>query len=213
MRAAFGIALVAPLLVATVVHGAAQKQSTLPSAIAVGIFVDGAQSGSGIYLKSGLVITAAHLTSVEARMSVKIAGGVLPATVLKQGSFDDVDLSLLSVDQEKLPPSIAPLDVQICDAPPWRGLTSRTRHGLSSKLDLPVWSGRGSCPIRYEVSFLHGSLTLLLPEIQGRAYLIPTTNAYSGIMSRKYMAADKDIAKYFVPAAQIREFVDKLMVQ
>ena len=32
-------------------------------------------------------------------------------------------------------------------------------------------------------------------------------------MSRKYMAADKDIAKYFVPAAQIREFVDKLMVQ
>jgi len=49
--------------------------------------VDGAQSGSGIYLKSGLVITAAHLTSVEARMSVKIAGGVLPATVLKQGSW------------------------------------------------------------------------------------------------------------------------------
>jgi hypothetical protein len=102
LRVAFAIALVAPLLAATVVQGAAQKQSALPSAIAVGIFVDGAQSGSGIYLKSGLVITAAHLTSVDARMSVKIAGGVLPATVLKQGSFEDVDLSLLSVDQKKL---------------------------------------------------------------------------------------------------------------
>jgi hypothetical protein len=103
VRAAFGITLVAPLLVTTVVQGATQKQSTLPSAIAVEIFVDGAQSGSGIYLKSGLVITAAHLTSVDARMSVKIAGGVLPATVLKQGSFEDVDLSLLSVDQKNCP--------------------------------------------------------------------------------------------------------------
>jgi hypothetical protein len=74
VRAAFGIALVAPLLVTTVVQGATQKRSTLPSAIAVEIFVDGAQSGSGIYLKSGLVITAAHLTSVDARMSVKNRG-------------------------------------------------------------------------------------------------------------------------------------------
>jgi hypothetical protein len=34
---------------------------------------------------------------------MSIAGLVLPAQVLKQGSFEDVDLSLLFVDQEKVP--------------------------------------------------------------------------------------------------------------
>jgi hypothetical protein len=36
-------------------------------------------------------------------MSARIAGVVLPAKVLKQGSLEDVHLSLLLVDQEKLP--------------------------------------------------------------------------------------------------------------
>ena len=81
MRAAFGIALVAPLLVATVVQGAAQKQSTLPSAIAVGFFVDGAQSGSGILSDRVLVISpAAHLASVE-----HAGGNIRPSGVLPEG--------------------------------------------------------------------------------------------------------------------------------
>ena len=211
MRAAFGIALVAPLLVATVVQGAPQKQSTLPSAIAVGIFVDGAQSGSGIYLKSGLVITAAHLTSVDARMSVKIAGGVLPATVLKQGSFEDVDLSLLSVDQKKLPPSIAPLDVQICDAPPWPGDPVLVMDSEQTRPSRMVWP-------RFLPYTLRSKLPTWIADVattgnSGSGVFDPNHKCLLGIMSRKYMAADKDIAKYFVPAAQIREFVDKLMVQ
>jgi hypothetical protein len=55
----------------------------------------------GLRLKSGLVITAAHLTAADATMSVRIAGAMLPAKVLKQGSPEDVDLSLLSVDEGK----------------------------------------------------------------------------------------------------------------
>ena len=54
-------------------------------------------------LGSGLIITAAHLTAVEAKMSVHIAGRALPATVLKQGSAEDIDLSILVVDEQKLP--------------------------------------------------------------------------------------------------------------
>jgi hypothetical protein len=34
-------------------------------------------------------------------MSVHIAGVILPAKVLKQGSAEDVDLSLLLVDEQK----------------------------------------------------------------------------------------------------------------
>jgi hypothetical protein len=54
-----------------------------------------------IYLKSGLIITAAHLTAIDATMSVHIVGVILPAKVLKQGSAEDVDLSLLLVDEQK----------------------------------------------------------------------------------------------------------------
>jgi hypothetical protein len=35
-----------------------------------------------------LIITAAHLTAVDAKMSVRIASVVLPAKVLKQGSSE-----------------------------------------------------------------------------------------------------------------------------
>jgi hypothetical protein len=72
-----------------------------------------------MYLKSGLIITAAHLTAAEAKMSVQIAGMVLPATVFKQGSFENVDLTLLLVDKEKLPAWLP--QMQLCEAPPWPG--------------------------------------------------------------------------------------------
>ena len=52
----------------------------------MGIIRNGGQSGSGVYLKSGLIVTAAHLTAVEDKMSVHFAGVLLPAKVLKQGS-------------------------------------------------------------------------------------------------------------------------------
>jgi hypothetical protein len=46
--------------------------------------------------------TAAHLANMSARM----AGVILPAKVLKQGSLDELDLSLLLVDHKKLPTSM-----------------------------------------------------------------------------------------------------------
>jgi hypothetical protein len=67
----------------------------------------GELDGSGIYLSSGLIITAAHLTSAEANMGALIAGVTMPAILVKQGQFEDVDLSLLSVDQQKLPATVA----------------------------------------------------------------------------------------------------------
>ena len=56
-----------------------------------------------MYLKSGMVITAAHLTDINAKMSVhkfSEASFELPAKVLKQGSLEDVDFTLLLVDEE-----------------------------------------------------------------------------------------------------------------
>jgi hypothetical protein len=58
-----------------------RKQSGEPWIATAVIIRNGEQPGSGVYLKSGLVITAAHLTAVDAKMSVRIAGVVLLAKV------------------------------------------------------------------------------------------------------------------------------------
>ena len=45
----------------------------------------------------------------------------MPANVLKQGAFEDVDLSLLLGDEEKLPATTELPRMKLCEAPPWPG--------------------------------------------------------------------------------------------
>src|SRR5262245_766692 len=74
---------------------------------AVNIIQDPPQSwtGYGIYLGRGLVITAAHVVGSVAhtKPSVRIADMDLLASAIKEGNFERVDLTLLSVDEQKLP--------------------------------------------------------------------------------------------------------------
>ena len=83
-------------------------------------------------------------------MSVRIAGVVLPAKVLKQGSAEDVDLSMLLIDEKKLPAWLPKM--QLCEAPPWPTdpviiVDARRPHS-------PTSSRRRCCLIRGEQSFL-----------------------------------------------------------
>jgi len=67
--------------------GADRKESSGPWIATAAIIRNGLQGGSGVYLNSGLIITAAHLTAADAKMGVRIAGMVLPelpAKILKQ---------------------------------------------------------------------------------------------------------------------------------
>jgi hypothetical protein len=118
VRLAFALCLAVTLLAPIASKGADRKGSGGPwIATAVIIIIrNGEQPGSGVYLKSRLVITAAHPTAADAAMSVRIAGAMLPAKVLKQGSAEDVGLSLLSVDEGKLPTSIRLPRMQLCEA-------------------------------------------------------------------------------------------------
>ena len=80
---------------------------------AVDIWQDPPQSwgpGRGVYLGNGLVITAQHVIGSAARTkpSVRIAGLDLPAHAIKEGYFELVDLTLLSIDEQKLFPSSLP---------------------------------------------------------------------------------------------------------
>jgi hypothetical protein len=102
VRFAFALCLAGALLVPIISNGADRKESGGPWIATAAIIRNGEQTGSGVYLNSGLIITAAHLTAIDAKMGVRIAGMVLPvfpAKVLKQGSSEDVDLSLLLVDE------------------------------------------------------------------------------------------------------------------
>jgi Trypsin-like peptidase domain len=207
VRIAFALCLAVTLLAPLVSEGADRKESSEPWIVAARIIRNGEQSGSGVYLKSGLIITAAHLTAADAKMSVRVAGVVLPAQVLKQGSFEDVDLSLLLVDQEKVPAGLPRMD--LCEAPPWPGdavivvdAERAARSHIVSPQILPY-------TLRNKFSTLIGDVATT--GNSGSGVCDPNRKCLLGIMSRKFMShttgGDKDIAKYFVPAMAVRDFM------
>jgi len=72
--------------------GANQTETTDPWIVAAKIMRNEQDSATGVYLKPGLVVTAAHLTvSWTANLSVHIAGTVLPANLVKQGEVEEVE--------------------------------------------------------------------------------------------------------------------------
>ena len=77
--------------------------------------------GNAVYLGDGRILTASHVAGTIGHPSpvVDIAGVTLPTTRLKQGRFEDVDLSLLQVDVKALPKALRALPkLSICDDDP-----------------------------------------------------------------------------------------------
>src|ERR1700738_687748 len=167
---------------------------------------DGEYSGSGIYLTPGLVITAAHVTAGwSGNTEVYIDGAGFPASHVKQGVFEDVDLALFSVDQQKLPASIQEIQASLCRAPAWPGdpvivvdQAGTTRSHIISPVILPF-------PLRSKFSTLIADVATT--GNSGSGVFDPDHECLLGIMSRKFTIAGVDIAKYFVPASEIREFI------
>ena len=217
LRAAVGLfvilALVSPL-------GLAHGQSTDDSLriYAVNIVRDPPQewTGYGIYLGNGLVITAAHVVGRAARTkpSVRIAGIDLAATAIREGWFELQDLTLLSIDEQKLPPSLRMRRMPLCDNPPW--------VGEPVIVAVPEGTARSHImsPFLIQAS-LRARFSTLISDVattgnSGSGVFDATRKCLLGIMSRKIQArplgADseakpRDIAKYFVPASVIRQFI------
>jgi len=197
----FALCFVLALLGSVASEGADRKESSDPWIVSARIIRNGSASGSGVYLTSGLVITAAHLTAVDANMSVSIAGAVLPAKVLKQGSFEDVDLSLLLVDEGELPASIRPIRIQLCEAPPWPGDPVIVVDAVSAARSHIVSPRVLSFTLRGKFSTLIGDVATT--GNSGSGVFDPDRKCLLGIISGKI----QDIAKYFVPASAIRDFM------
>jgi hypothetical protein len=193
-------------------HAGDRKESGGPWIATAAIIRNGEQTGSGVYLNSGLVITAAHQTAIDAKMGVRIPGvvlPVLPAKVLKQGSSEDVDLSLLLVDEEKLLTSIRLPRMQLCEAPPWPGdpvIVVDAKRATESQIVPPQ-----VLPFTLRTKFSTLIRDVATTGDSGSGVFDPNRKCLLGIISTKFTShtteGEKDMAKYFVTTVAIRDFM------
>jgi hypothetical protein len=179
-----------------------------PWIVAATILRNGEHLARAIYLTPGLIITAAHLTlntTASDNISVHIANAALAATLLKQGEFEDVDLALFSLDQQKLPERVGRIQMPLCQAPPWPGdpvVIVDGEHASRSHIISPQ-----VVPFTRRIKFHTLIADVASTGNSGSGVFDPDRKCLLGIMSRKFTIDDKDIAKYFVPAHEIRDFI------
>jgi hypothetical protein len=170
--------------------------------------------GNGIYLGKGLFITAAHVVGAGwwTRPKVVIEGQEYPTLIVKEGSFETIDLTLLSVDEKLLPPRLQLRRNPLCSENPWPGeevvtvVPGSTAH--SHVLDpkyLPP-NVRQFNTVIADVARTGNS---------GSGVFDSLHQCLLGIMSRKISISRTvngktqpvDIAKYFVSASTIARFI------
>src|ERR1700704_2784506 len=176
----------------------------------------GTWSGYSIYLGKGLFITAAHVVGRAwmTRPKVVVAGQEYPTRVVKEGSCEGTDLTLLSIEESLLPMRLRLRRNTLCKHPPWPGQQVVTvvpegtvRSHIIAPARLPVGARKFSTVIA-DVARTGNSGSGVF-DAQQRCLL--------GIMSRKISQSrtrpdtgkteTRDIAKYFVPASEIAAFL------
>jgi hypothetical protein len=213
-----GCALLAAALMPTL--GRAQSDPAGLSPLAVHINRTPKQSwpGYGVYLGNGLVLTAAHVPGdvAETKPHVVIAGQDLPAALVKQGNLDSVDLTLLSIDATKLPVGLRMRRTPLCKHPPFAGervIVAIPERTAPSRI-LP----RQAIPADLRGRFDTAIADVASTGNSGSGVFDAGDLCLLGIISRKISivqqplkigapARTTDIAKYFVPVAQIKAFI------
>jgi hypothetical protein len=171
------------------------------------------------------VITAAHVLgrwpSFISNPRVLIAGQELPAKVIKKGSSETIDIALLSVDEARLPVSLRLRQNPLCKEPPKSDenvivvlsqMMARSRIMFPQLLplqyranfntfigDISIAGGSGSGVFHAERKCLLGILT---SEILRYNYRIE-----NGRIVRDLAKNTIVIARHFVPASEIAEFI------
>lgn len=173
--------------------------------------------GDGTYLGNGMILTASHVAGrwrPFQKPRVLIAGQDLPATFIKNGSLETVDLALLSVDKSRLPISLRLRRNPICQGP------LRVGAGVLIVTPKTVKRSRVISPMaivpQYRKRF--GSL-IAEPEGSGSGVFDTGRKCLLGIISRKIektgytlrngrlVFGPAGFAGYFVPASRIERFL------
>ena len=215
-----GVGFTALAVALTLVPARAQSDPAGLTALTVHINRTPKQSwpGYGIYLGNGLVLTAAHVAGdvADTKPHVVIAGQDLPATLVKQGSLDSVDLTLLSIDGTKLPVGLQMRRTPLCEHPPFSGerVVVAIPEGTAPSRVVP----RQAIPADLRGRFDTAIADVASTGNSGSGVFDAGDLCLLGIMSRKIsvtlrpftvgaLVRTVDIAKYFVPAAQIKAFI------
>jgi hypothetical protein len=173
--------------------------------------------GDGIYLGQGIVITAAHVVGhwpFFTHPRVLIAGQDLPAKVIKEGSFEQIDLALLSVEADRLPISLQmrrnplcktnpKIGTEVVDVVPGETVRSQTispmliAPELRNRFDtlISTVQGSGSGLFDAERKCLLGIVSAQIPKYKYQkknGQIVGTSNGFAG---------------YFVPASEIAKFI------
>jgi hypothetical protein len=181
--------------------------------------------GHGIYLGKGVVITAAHVLgrwpSFISNPQVMIAGQELPAKVIKNGSYETVDLALLSVDEARLPISIQMRRNPLCTRLPTAGenvIVVLSYGTARSRIISPQL-----LPPKYRTNFNTFISGVSIAGGSGSGVFDAQRKCLLGIMSSRlwsyhYLTENGrivrdlarntiDIARHFVSASEIAEFM------
>jgi hypothetical protein len=141
-------------------------------------------------------------------------GMELPATAIREGNFERVDLTLLSVDEQKLPVYLQMRRMPLCDNKPWPGepvIVAIPEGTARSHIMLP-----SLLPAEYQKRFSTVIRDVATTGNSGSGVFDAGQKCLLGIISLKIYqtpssgapeSEHKDIAKYFVPASIIRAFI------
>jgi hypothetical protein len=175
--------------------------------------------GYGIYLGNGLILTASHVPGPFAytKPHVVIAGRDLPAGLVREGSLDGVDLTLLSIDPTGLPVRLRMRRMPLCEYAPYAGevVVVATPEGTARSSILSPQALPAELRGRFGTAIADVATT----GNSGSGVFDVANLCLLGIISRKIsvgqrpaklggpVAATRDIAKYFVPAPVIKAFI------
>ena len=172
--------------------------------------------GYGIYLGDGYVVTAAHVAgrAAETRPRVVVDGRALPTGVVKEGTFETNDLTLLRVEPRDLPGRLQLRRLSLCTSPPTPGqpvLVAIPEGAAPSHILAPA-----RLPREFSARFPTVIADVETTGNSGSGVFDALRGCLMGIMSRKIETVTKSpgdlretrrpIAKYFVPAATIAAF-------
>jgi hypothetical protein len=176
-------------------------------------------TGHGVYLGRGIVITAAHVAGLGfwRRPRVEVDGQDFPTKVVKDGHFHSVDLTLLSVDEQQLPVSLQPRHMRLCQKAPRVGeqVIVATPEGVARSHVMSHYWLPHPVPAKFQSVIAYVEQT----GASGSGVFDADEKCLLGIISGKIwddqikeengrrVAERHDVAKYFVPASTIADFM------
>ena len=192
-------------------HAAGLDESFLPYFVTV-------NGGAGIYLGNGLILSVAHVVGggIVNKPKVTLANRNLIATVVKESSFEQLDLALLEIDETTLPVSLRLRRTPLCEGNAWPGeeIVSLSAHGpvrsrILSPASLPSDTRKFSTVFRDDGNT--GNSGTAVFEAQRKCLIGIVSRGIFQVYSEKGSGKkiNRSLAKYFVPASVIATFMPK----